>query len=524
MNTQLVGELIRLRYKLMWARTRSRNGKIALFFVGYLLFVLVAILLGAGGFAAGVGAVRSGKAGLVATIVLVSLYVETLFCTVVMGFGINTVFSDGELRRYPLTALDRRAARHLTGMLDPFWFLLLALEFGLVAGLYLLGAANFWLGLVAALLLFFTCYLLARIVALAVDRLVAHKTGSAVLLAVVLSLSLLPGTLMPMLRHNRPLLHRILADVAWLPPFAAAQAIAAAGWAQIQAFGCLAAWVAFLVLLLVTLERQPVERYEARPAGALRWGDAYERLGAWFGARNAPLVGHWLRFYLRNNRFRAMYLLSLPLGAFLIYNFTRRGPSTQFVLAGLGVFPVIAFMGTSRIAVNQFGYTGGGFRRFFLLPADPAACLRTGSYAALLLASPLVLIGAVAWAALAPGRLDPRIEAMLVASGLSGLLFFHGAGLWTSIYAPRRGNYSSSMGNDMSLGGNLLVIGSALGALFLPQAMGHWRPALVAPGNWFLMTGPLLLALAFYRFSLEQAGRCFADRRERLLAVVEGRA
>ena len=520
MNTQSVGELIRLRYKLMWARTRSRNGKIALFFVGYLLFVLAAILLGAGGFAAGVGAVRSGRAGLVATIVLVSLYVETLFCTVVMGFGINTVFSDGELRRYPLTALDRRAARHLTGMLDPFWFLLLALEFGLVAGLYLLGAANFWLGLAAALLLFFTCYLLARIVALVVDRLVAHKTGSAVLLAVVLALSFLPGTLAPMLRHNRPLLHRILADVAWLPPFAAAQAIAAAGWAQIQAFLCLAAWVAFLVLLLVTLERQPVERFKTRPAGALRWGDAYERLGAWFGARNAPLVGHWLRFYLRNNRFRVLYLISLPLVASLI---SRRNFGGNFLWAGLGIFPLAAFMGTSRIAVNQFGYTGGGFRRFFLLPADPAACLRTGSYAALLLASPLILIAAVAWAVFVPGPFDPRVEAMLLASGASGLLFFHGAGLWTSIYAPRRGKYSSGMGNDMSLGGNLLVIGSVLAALFLPEAIGHWRPALFAPWNWFIMIVPFALALGFYRFSLEQAGYRFAARRERLLAVVEER-
>ena len=180
-------------------------------------------------------------------------------------------------------------------------------------------------------------------------------------------------------------------------------------------------------------------------------------------------------------------------------------------------------MGTSRIAVNQFGYVGGGFRRFFLLPADPAACLRTGSYAALLLASPLVLIGAAAWAVLAPGPFDPRVEAMLLASGVGGLLFFHGAGLWTSVYAPRRGNYSSSMGNDMSLGGNLLVIGSALGSLFLPEAIGHWHPALFAPTNWFVMIVPFALALGFYRFSLEQAGHRLAARRERLLALVEGR-
>ena len=37
MNFQLIGVLIRLRYKLLWAKTRTRNGKIALFFAGYLL-------------------------------------------------------------------------------------------------------------------------------------------------------------------------------------------------------------------------------------------------------------------------------------------------------------------------------------------------------------------------------------------------------------------------------------------------------------------------------------------------------
>ena len=41
MNTTLMGHLIGLRYKLMWAKTRSRNGKIALFFAGYIVLILV---------------------------------------------------------------------------------------------------------------------------------------------------------------------------------------------------------------------------------------------------------------------------------------------------------------------------------------------------------------------------------------------------------------------------------------------------------------------------------------------------
>ncbi len=62
MNPPLIGELIRLRYQLMWARTRTRNGKIALFVIGYLLLLLVVAVLAAGGFGAAALAVRSGKA------------------------------------------------------------------------------------------------------------------------------------------------------------------------------------------------------------------------------------------------------------------------------------------------------------------------------------------------------------------------------------------------------------------------------------------------------------------------------
>ena len=60
MNLELIGTLIRLRYKLLWANTRTRNGKIALFFAGYLLLVMLLALLGAGGTGAGMAAIRSG--------------------------------------------------------------------------------------------------------------------------------------------------------------------------------------------------------------------------------------------------------------------------------------------------------------------------------------------------------------------------------------------------------------------------------------------------------------------------------
>jgi hypothetical protein len=169
MNFELIGELVRLRYKLLWARTRSRNGRIALFIVGYLIFALVALLLAMGGLGPAMVAVKSGKAQVVAQIVLGSLFVELVFATVIMGFGLNATFSDLELRRYPAGSVDRRVTRHLVALLDPFWFLGFALEVGLVFGLYAMGAGSLGVGLVAVLLLFVANYLAARVFGVFVD-------------------------------------------------------------------------------------------------------------------------------------------------------------------------------------------------------------------------------------------------------------------------------------------------------------------------------------------------------------------
>ena len=95
---------------------------------------------------------------------LTSLFVQALLATVMLGFGMSAIFSDVELRRYPVRAFDRRLVRHLIGIIDPFWLLTLALDLGLVVGLYVLGAGSFWSGLVAVLLLIVANYLVARII------------------------------------------------------------------------------------------------------------------------------------------------------------------------------------------------------------------------------------------------------------------------------------------------------------------------------------------------------------------------
>ena len=526
---EAVGTMVRLRYKLMWAKTRSRNGKIALFIAGYTLLVLVMILLGAGGLGAGVLAIRSGKAELAAAAVLGGLYVQALLGTIMLGFGLNAVFADVELRRYPLNQWERRVSRHLIGIIDPFWLLILILQLGLAAGLYVLGDFNLLFILAAVLLLFISNYLLARVVSGAIERLVSMKSGSALLMVLVMCLALLPGTLIPVISKDPNALRTLIGVLRWTPPFGAAAAMTRSGTAALTGLAVICAWLIGLAVILGYLENL-APRSSGGQSTTLTWESPFERAGALFG-NNAPLVAFWLRFYARNNRFRALYALSIPLVSFFTFNF-RHGfvkkasamaddPERLFI-AALGAIFMVGFFGSSRMAVNQFGYVGGSFRRFFLLPTDPAASLRTGSYACVFVGSLLIPVALLLWLVFG-GPFDARKLIMLLGSAFTGLFFLHGAGLWVSLYGPRKGKYSAAMGNDMSLMGNLVVIFGMLGALIAPQVLFKTFPAAVSPQNWWLALPFAAVAIGFYTVSLRATTTLLPTKREELLAVVEGR-
>lgn len=525
MNRTLIGELVRLRYKLMWAKTRSRNGKIALFIIGYLIFLLVAAILALGGFGAGVVAIRSGYAEQVAQIVLSGLFVNSIIITVIAGFGMNAVFSDVELRRYPLFTRERFAARHILGIADPFWFFILFLELGLVMGLYAYGTFSFWNGLVAALLLFLCAYLFTRVLGVWLDQLLATRSGHAVAIVLIIGVSLVPGIVMSTLRNSSGSLPKILAPLRFTPPFGAAAVMTHGGWDLLFGLAILIAWLVALFVLLIMLEQRPPAHQQATVSAGSEWSSRFDRIGAIFGPRMGPLVGHWLRFYWRNNRFRALYFLSIPLAAFLAFSISqpRRHGGSLFI-GVLGAFAIVSFFGGARIAVNQFGYAGGAFRRFFLLPTDPGASLRAGSYAALLLGAACIPPAAILWIIFAPRPLDPRILFMPVMNAITALFLFHGLALWTSIYAAKRGNYDKTFGNDLSLGGNIVFIGTMLGCMFLPSLLQAEAPWAVSPDNWWLTLPPAAIAIAFYLASLRGASAQFSARREALLAVVEGKA
>jgi hypothetical protein len=527
-NPTLIGELIQLRYQLMWARTRTRNGKIALFVIGYLLLVLVIAVMAAGGFGAAALAVKSGKAEFVTRIVLTSLFAQALLGTVMMGFGLNSIFSDVELRRYPVSASDRRLARHLIGVIDPFWILTFALEIGLVVGLYVWGGpGNIALGFLAVLLLLPANYLVARLIETVISRMMQGPSGSTFVMIGVLALSLSGLVIPPVVKRFPWLVDGVLAGLAWSPPFGAAAAATRSGAAVASGLGLELVWIVALAAALVWLEQRPAERQTVATT-TMKFESGYDRVAAALGFTYAPLVGWWLRFYCRNARFKAMLVIAPVLVGFLTFNVGmgggRKGGGVGLFAAALGTIPIVTFLATSRFMVNQFGYLGGGYRRCFLLPVAPAVVLQTGSYASLLLGAAFIPVAAGAWVAFAPVPFDARQLFMLLASATTGLFVFHALGLWASIYGPRRGNYNQSLGNDLSLMGNLVLIGGVFSCMLAPPLARNFLPGAYNPANWWMWMAPPIAAMAFYSATLRATSGLVTQKREQLMAVVEGKA
>jgi len=521
---QLIGLLVGLRYKLLWAKIRTRNGRIALFMAGYLLLALVGIsfaLLGATG---GMVAVKAGKAERLVQGALTAIFVCATVTSVMLGFGLNQVFSDAELRRFPLNSRERRVARHGAGLADPFWLLFLALYLGIAFGVYLFGTGNLLLGALAALLLFACNYLAAQAIGQAIERLMEKKGGSFVLPVILMAVAFLPSLLAPMLRKNPAALRALVRVLSYTPPFGAGTMMTRANAAALGGLALIAWWGVGLVAALVGLERRP-SRIRIAQTGSIRWETPFAHMAAWFGPVYAPLVEHWLLFLFRGKRFRLSYLMSLVLVPFLLLIWSGQGTHGGDPFAGaVGVFAVAGLAPAAAFIVNQFGYLGSAFRRYFLFPLDPAAALRASSYTLIGLCSVYVPLAAVAWVLFAPVSTGVRGMAMLLCSGIFGLFLFHGLGLWTTLFGPRCSDPSKTVGNDLSLLGNIVVVGGMIALLLTPRFVGEFHKGLIRPDQWPVTAVLAALAIAFYLISLRCASALLPRRREWLLAVLEKRA
>ena len=494
---------------------RARNFTIALFLAGYLLLVTAMALASVSGLGAGIQAIRAGRGATVAAVLLAGIYLQSLFVSLATGFGVAAIFSDSQLRRYPLRAWERQVARHVIGIADPFWCLFLTLDLGAATGLYAAGTGAFWLGLIAILLLFLSNYLCARALGTAVDRTIECKGGGAVLILAAAGVTLpLPFLVRA---HKNPAVRMI-----WhaLPTSGAADAIVRTGGPAVAGLAIVIAWLLALAAILVLLEsRGP--RVNSKQSGKLAWTGPIDRIGALFGTRYGVLVAHWLRFYTRNNRFRAIYPLALPAFALLIYVAGRPTTRNPFALS-IAAFSMVGCLASGQFAVNQFGYLSGGMRRFLLLPTDSAAALRAGSYVFTVLGAATIPVAALIWCLLWRQPFDARTLLMLISCGFASVFLFHGVAVWTSVLGASRGNFYQSFGNDLSVAGNLVGMGGGFSLVLGPTLLAKYRPGIVSARHWWAAPPMALVAMALYFASLHFAEAAFRARRERIMMLLEG--
>jgi hypothetical protein len=348
--------------------------------------------------------------------------------------------------------------------------------------------------------------------------------GYAVLFVLMMLLGFVP-TINATLQNKPALFAKILPVLRFTPPFGAAEIMTHTGPERLFGVAVVAGWLVILSAIMTVLERRRVSWKQTVSDPHSLWDSPLDSIAALFGPRIGPLVGCWLRFYLRNKRFRLLSFLALPIAAYAVFPMGQPRHGGSIFLGVLGCLPLVTFLGTSRIGVNLYGYTAGGLRRLYVLPVEHGATLRAGSYAGLLLGAVWIPPAAILWAVFAPRPLDARVVGMPVINAVTALFLFHGLALWTSVYAPRRGNYDKTFGTitDVSPWGNAVFMGTMLGSMFLPSVLRSVAPRAIDPANWWLTLPPASFAIILYLVSLIFVPNTVPGRREALLAIVEGK-
>jgi hypothetical protein len=510
--------LLRLRYRLLWAQVRLRNGKLALFFLGYLLVCLVAAVLALGAFGTALASIRLGKSEMVARAALGATYLLAIVASVVLGFGADAVFTDSFLRRYPLSDVVSLVGRHFVAVLEPLWILVAAFNLGLAAGFHILGGASLWGAVPAALLLTLTNYLLARVVSSLIRHIMATRTGPPILILLVMLLFAAPAALTPVVAHHSGVLTAVLAVLQFTPPFAAAAIVAGAPALRASAWMLhLVACCGALTAVLVWVDRWPSPGKTAAGAQA-SWNSSCDRIASYFGPTLGPLMGKVLRYYARSPQLRFNYPAAALSLAFFGWSH-RAHPADSFLMA-VGVVSAVGGISMGALPLNIFGFDGNGFRRYFLLPVSAAAVLGATALVPLLLGAAVVPISLALWLATTPMRLDLRMTVMLFSSGFGGVFLFQALGLWVSLFSPRRIDFYATFGNKLSFAANATIaaavlafcgLSGALPALSLRAVMSHW---------WIAPLG-LLVTSAFYLVTLRAGAGILEARREGMISTIE---
>jgi hypothetical protein len=518
--------LVRLRYRLIWARARTGRGSMALLFALYLLGGLFALFLSFGGFGVAIGMIENGRGESIARWMLAGLFANGIGLSLLFGLGPREAFSEQSLRRYPLNHRERFAVRHMIGVLDPTWIILIAGAFGLALGFVWLGAGSIVTGIPAVILFIVANYLATAVLLAVVEIMMETRSGSAILGSAVVLLVLLGplaiGSLVA--ARSRGVLRALdyLLEVA--PPGAAAAMIADNSMVgAIRGLSLLVFWCSALAITLNKLEKRPQVR-ETDAAASISWNDLYDRLGDLLGAKYGPLVSKSLRYHLRCNIIRFSLVTSpiiVLMGKFL---FPEEGPD-RFLLVSLTIFFIMSSATGAALMLNIFGYDDAGIRRYAILPIPFADALRAGSFASLILRASTVFVAYALWLMFYVREFVTwQIAVMILSIALASLFLFNALGLFTSILSPKRGDFYAMWNNRLSFGANAVIIGG----IFIP----FWATMIIADRIsqplflrfWWIPSLILVLCAGFYLFSLWAIDRPLSTLRENLIKLIAGGA
>ncbi|MCI0337006.1 MAG: hypothetical protein L0226_05490 [Acidobacteria bacterium] len=516
--------LVRLRYRLIWAHARTGNGRIALFFVLYLLGGLLALFISFGGFGLAYGMVGNGQGESVARWVLASLFINGIGLSLLFGLGSREAFSEDSLRRYPLNSQERFIVRHAIGLLDPIWLILVAGAFGLAIGFARAGYGSILIGFPAVFLFIIANYLMTAVILSIVGIMMQTRTGSALLgTAVILLVSFGPLAIASLITTRRLEVWQAFDHLLQLtPPGAAAAIIVSDGAARVLGGAFLLfLWSLILVYALIKLEGRP-RASQTAASGSIIWNDFYDQFGNLLGGKYGPLVSKSLRYHLRCNFIRFSLITSPIIVLMGKVLFPGQGPES-FLLISLAIFFMLSSATGAALMFNLFGYDSAGIRRYGILPIPFADALRAGSLASLFLRAIAVFVAFALWLIFYTTRaLNWQMVIMILSVAFGSLFLFNALGLWTSVFSPKRLDFDAMLNNRLSFGANVVVIVGILIPFWGTMVLAHRIGQSVLLRFWWIACLILIFCIGFYALLQWVIERLLKSRRERLINLVAG--
>lgn len=505
MNTGVIGRFVQLRYLLLWAQARTNKGRSAVLVAGLLLALWAMLVVQNGSFALAAFGATLHRSREIAFVILSSVGLDVVVVSaLLLGAGPGAAFDDAALRRYPLSTSERFTIRHLTGLLEPLWLLLLAAGVGLSFGFASARIGRLPLALAGAALYVIVVYFAAVLVVSLLRR--STRPGLAGGVVWTGALAAAPLLNLILFESRKPEWWGYVDSVLrLLPAGPAADAMTSSDLGTAAAaLTALTAWATGLGALLLLIDRRPPHVRSAMATGRT----PYELLRT---VRIPPLVARSLLYQVRCARMRVNLLLSAPViaagGAFGQVLRPHGFVAFSLVFLFLG-----AAISTNACVLNLLGHDARGLARHVIVSGSLRPALRAASAASICLASAIIVLATVLWFIF--WRVSPTLElAMLcLGAGLSGTFVVNGIGLWTSVLDPYSESFDSVRMERPFAVGNVIMF-----ALFAVVFYGVFK--LVVSGAfgvirdyWYL--APLVTALAygFYRLALKHAAR-LADRR-----------